>query len=288
MMRAFRVFRLFKRVESLRKIMQSLSRAVPGVANAFFIQVLVMSIYAILGVEFFMTYGENGSYTNEFGEVVELTTARDLKFGYEYFGNFGKALFTMFQVLTGESWSEVVTRPLLHTTDPTQAIGVSFFFVSFNLVNGIVLINVAIAVLLEKMVDDEDKSGQKEPPSEGTTVDFDAVEAFQPEVEPGGDDFDKVAKPEEPPIGPEAQVTPTRSSKSLDNRALQPEVSNFSNLRLSKGRTYIESIGAMESDFLSLRTDMAKIKLQMSSLITVLRERQQQGKVNPEVQLKNM
>jgi hypothetical protein len=32
---------------------------------------------------------------------------------------------------------------------------VSFFFVSFNLVNGIVLINVAIAVLLEKMVDDE-------------------------------------------------------------------------------------------------------------------------------------
>lgn len=49
MMRAFRVFRLFKRVESLRKIMQSLSRAVPGVANAFFIQVLVMSIYAILG-----------------------------------------------------------------------------------------------------------------------------------------------------------------------------------------------------------------------------------------------
>ena len=33
--------------------------------------------------------------------------------------------------------------------------GVSFFFVSFNLVNGIVLINVAIAVLLEKMVDDE-------------------------------------------------------------------------------------------------------------------------------------
>jgi len=28
--------------------------------------------------------------------------------GYEYFGNFGKALFTMFQVLTGESWSEAI------------------------------------------------------------------------------------------------------------------------------------------------------------------------------------
>lgn len=45
-------------------------------------QVLVMSIYAILGVEFFMNYGENGSYTNELGEVVEITTARDLQYGF--------------------------------------------------------------------------------------------------------------------------------------------------------------------------------------------------------------
>lgn len=40
-----------------------------------------MSIYAILGVEFFMNYGESGSYTNELGEVVEITTARDLQYG---------------------------------------------------------------------------------------------------------------------------------------------------------------------------------------------------------------
>jgi hypothetical protein len=40
-----------------------------------------MSIYAILGVEFFMNYGETGSYTNELGEVVEITTARDLQYG---------------------------------------------------------------------------------------------------------------------------------------------------------------------------------------------------------------
>ena len=51
MMRAFRVFRLFKRVESLRKIMTSLGKAVPGVANAFFIQakkgqrVLLMNVF---------------------------------------------------------------------------------------------------------------------------------------------------------------------------------------------------------------------------------------------------
>mmetsp|Transcript_28275 Transcript_28275/g.67252 ORF Transcript_28275/g.67252 Transcript_28275/m.67252 type:complete len:485 (+) Transcript_28275:18-1472(+) len=161
MMRAFRVFRLFKRVESLHKIIKSLSRAVPGVANAFLILLLVMSIYAILGVEFFGTYANGGNYTNEFDEVVEIITARELQFGYENFGSFHLSLFTMFQVLTGESWAEAVARPLLLGNNVVEAFGVAFFFVSFIVVNGVVLINVVVAVLLEKMVDDE-KDPQEE------------------------------------------------------------------------------------------------------------------------------
>ena len=71
--------------------------------------------------------------------------SEELPFGDENFGNFHRSLYTMFQVLTGrvqgltlespealggwnsvdrtegESWSEVVTRPMLHTTDFTQA-----------------------------------------------------------------------------------------------------------------------------------------------------------------------
>ena len=41
MLRAFRVFRLFKRVPSLKKILESLANAVPGVMNAFLILFLV-------------------------------------------------------------------------------------------------------------------------------------------------------------------------------------------------------------------------------------------------------
>ena len=55
--RALRVFRLFKRVESLRKILESLARAVPGVMNAFLIMFIVMCIYAILAVDFFRDAG---------------------------------------------------------------------------------------------------------------------------------------------------------------------------------------------------------------------------------------
>merc|ERR1719265_1940604 len=53
MMRAFRVFRLFKRVKSLNRIIVAIVHAVPGVMNAFLILAIVMSIYAILAVEFY-------------------------------------------------------------------------------------------------------------------------------------------------------------------------------------------------------------------------------------------
>eukprot|EP00930_Biecheleria_cincta_P103889 TRINITY_DN95_c0_g1_i1.p1 TRINITY_DN95_c0_g1~~TRINITY_DN95_c0_g1_i1.p1 ORF type:complete len:536 (-),score=147.76 TRINITY_DN95_c0_g1_i1:68-1675(-) len=179
MMRAFRVFRLFKRVKSLNKIMVSLAKALPGVGNAFVILLLVMSIYAIIAVDLFREYGSheftvmteeidivNGTkqivekevtkfgYINIKGESVAFASGRSQKYGYEYFDNFGKSLYTMFQVITGDSWSEVIARPLLMCNSVVDAFGVAFFFVSFVIVNGVVLINVVVAVLLEKMVDD--------------------------------------------------------------------------------------------------------------------------------------
>jgi hypothetical protein len=153
MMRAFRVFRLFKRVPSLKKIMDSLAKAIPGVVNAFIIQILVMCIYAILAVEFWADYGQGGTFINENGAAIELRTSRGQDYGFEYFGNFPKAMYTMFQVLTGDSWSEAVARFALHTNQVHISIGVAVFYVTFVILNAVVLINVVVAVLLEKMVD---------------------------------------------------------------------------------------------------------------------------------------
>ena len=60
------------------------------------------------------------------------------------------------QVLTGESWSEAVARPIVFAdySEPGAALS-PVFFVTFILLCGIVLINVAVAVLLEKMVEPE-------------------------------------------------------------------------------------------------------------------------------------
>merc|ERR1719281_1729836 len=68
----------------------------------------------------------------------------------------------MFQVLTGESWSEAIARPLIHSKETSTGIGSAFFFVSFIVINQILLINVVVAVLLENFVPKPDEG----PPGE--------------------------------------------------------------------------------------------------------------------------
>jgi len=189
LMRAFRVFRLFKRVKSLNKIIVSLGRAVPGMVNAMMIMLIVMSIYAMLGVEFFShsftprVYEELSSVSGGVGYTDEewilgdgtapeyvkdpekyecpdqlldnetsvcYVTARGNGYGEEYFGNFGRSLYTLFQVLTGDSWSEAIARPMFEA----EPIVTTLYFVSYVVFIAIILVNVVVAVLLEKMVDD--------------------------------------------------------------------------------------------------------------------------------------
>lgn len=152
MMRAFRVFRLFKRVHSLNKIIVAIAHAVPGVVNAFLILAIVMSIYAILAVEFYFEIGEG---CDRPGGDVRWRTFRGGCTGQEYWGTFTKSLYTFFQVLTGESWSEAVARPAIwyFYDDPIRAVGSGLFFVSYVIITAFVLTNVVVAVLLDKMVD---------------------------------------------------------------------------------------------------------------------------------------
>jgi hypothetical protein len=176
MLRAFRVFRLFKRVKSLNKIVTALFKAIPGVINAFLIMLIVMCIYAILAVEYFRDAGADGTFVtetklDEFGvslgrdaqgmeiianQTVTSITARGLRYGEEYYGTFSRALYTLFQVLTGESWAEAVARPLLFGVNPRNAFGTAFFFTSFILITQIVLVNVVVAVLLDKFVTEDE------------------------------------------------------------------------------------------------------------------------------------
>lgn len=131
-------------------------------------------IYAILAVEFFGRYGEEDCreqgdvadgavcWENVENSSIPLVTGRGLTYGEEYYGNFLRAIYTLFQVMTGESWSEAVARPLIFSSDGGMAFKAALFHVTFIIFCGVVLVNVVVAVLLEKMVggdEDADEAG---------------------------------------------------------------------------------------------------------------------------------
>ena len=188
MMRAFRVFRLFKRIKSLNKVIMALLKAIPGVSNAFIIMVIFMMIYAILAVEYFSPLGQDfcrqrpevedcqkardweptGTYVT-YGEeingtvqthIIAADTPRGFIYGWEYYGTFTRALFTLFQVMTGEGWSEQIARPLMFGLYQ-DAYFVAFFFVSFILLTQLVLTNVVVAVLLDHFIEDPNAEAKK-------------------------------------------------------------------------------------------------------------------------------
>lgn len=166
LLRALRVLRLFKRVKSLNKIVVALVASIPGVMNAFVLMIIFFCIYAILAVELFSPFGESGEYPiywqslcettngtscaiNDPPDAVGAMTARGYTNGYEYYGTFSRALFTLFQVMTGESWSEAIARPLIFGWNSSSIVAATYF-VSFIILTQIVLMNVVVAVLLDK------------------------------------------------------------------------------------------------------------------------------------------
>jgi len=128
LLRAFRVVRLFKRAASLRKILKAINQAIPGMRDAFAILMLVMMLYAIMGVDF---YGPDHDV---------------------FFGNFLKAFFTMFQMMTTEGWADIA-RDVMAEQGDSHAI----FFVTFIMLGNIILANVVIAVLIEQVCMKEDE-----------------------------------------------------------------------------------------------------------------------------------
>jgi len=210
-LRAFRVFRLFKRVKALNRIIVMIVSALPGVANAFLVIVIMLSIYSLVAVEFFSTFGAvmdteytgttqldywdptvstvetafsaqtvgytnlgsgqpsnnyisnftartptpHCAYLNAVGGVVPSSTTRNLCHGVEYWGTFTRAWFTLFQVLTGESWAEAIARPVLFGWAEYGSASIylsAIFFISFVVINAFILFNVFVAVLLDKVI----------------------------------------------------------------------------------------------------------------------------------------
>ena len=143
LLKAFRVMRFFNRIPSLQKIIVALYASIPAMANAMALTLMVLAMYSVMAVTFYHESAE------------------------EYFGTFGKALFTLFQFSTGDGWTDVVRA--IPFSSEIDSLLLSVFFVSFMIIVSIVLMQVVIAVLLEEF----SKIGSEEAGPIGSNTDFD-------------------------------------------------------------------------------------------------------------------
>jgi voltage-gated sodium channel len=120
-LRVLRVLRVITVVPSLRRVVDGLLRAVPGMGAVGALLVLVMYVSAVIA-------------TGLFGPAAP-----------EYFGSLWTSLFTLFQAMTGEAWPDIAREVM--AVHPWAWI----FFVLYILVVSFAVLNLFIAVIVNGM-----------------------------------------------------------------------------------------------------------------------------------------
>ena len=132
--------RLINRMPQLRRIADAILQAVPGIG----------AIAGLMGILFYVG-------------AVMATTLFGERFP-EWFGSLGNSLYTLFQVMTLESWSMGIVRPVMEVYPHAW-----LFFVPFILVSAFVMLNLFVAVIVDTMAnlgadgEETDKQAGPEP-----------------------------------------------------------------------------------------------------------------------------
>ncbi|GGN19796.1 MULTISPECIES: ion transporter [Marinomonas] len=130
-LRVLRVLRVLTFVPSMRKIVGALIKSLNGMLSIAMVLGLVYYVAAVM-------------VTKLFGEAFP-----------DWFGSLGASLYTLFQVMTLESWSMGIARPVMEEFPYAWA-----FFVPFILIATFTMLNLFIAVIVnavQTMHDDEIK-----------------------------------------------------------------------------------------------------------------------------------
>ncbi|WP_430471048.1 ion transporter [Thalassospira lucentensis] len=121
-LRILRAFRLISTVPSMRKVVEALMRAIPGMVSVLTLLSLVFYVSAVMA-------------TKLFGDGFP-----------EWFGSIGASLYSLFQIMTLESWSMGIVRPVMESYPMAW-----LFFVPFILVTTFAVLNLFIAIVVDAM-----------------------------------------------------------------------------------------------------------------------------------------
>ncbi|MGN1120329.1 MAG: ion transporter [Oscillospiraceae bacterium] len=128
--RSFRVLRVFRSLKALRgmklvssvKQILAICKAVPSIIWTGILMVLIYYIFAVIGV-------------STFGTAFP-----------EWFGDLGKAMYTLFQVMTLESRSMGISRPVMEVFPMAW-----IYFVPFVLISSFVVMNVVVGIVVNSI-----------------------------------------------------------------------------------------------------------------------------------------
>jgi voltage-gated sodium channel len=121
-LRVLRVLRILTIVPSMRRVVGALLGAVPGLISIGLVLLLIYYVFAVIA-------------TNLFAAAFP-----------EWFGNLGRSFYTLFQIMTLESWSMGISRPVME-----QFPHAWMFFVTFILIATFTMLNLFIAIIVNAM-----------------------------------------------------------------------------------------------------------------------------------------
>lgn len=124
-LRALRILRLFRVLSvapSLRRVVEGLFSALPGMASVFVLMAMMFYIGSVMA-------------TTLFGEAFP-----------EWFGDLGLSGYTLFQIMTLESWSMGIVRPVMEVYPYAWT-----FFVPFILVTSFAVVNLLVGLIVNSM-----------------------------------------------------------------------------------------------------------------------------------------
>lgn len=121
-LRVLRLFRLITVVPQMRKVVAALGSVIPGMLSIAAILLLFFYVFAIMA-------------TQLFGE----------KFP-QWFGTLGESLYTLFQVMTLESWSMGIVRPVMEVYPSSWV-----FFLIFIFIATFIMVNLIVAIVVDAM-----------------------------------------------------------------------------------------------------------------------------------------
>lgn len=125
-LRILRVLRLISVVPQMRRVVSAIGYSIPGMVSVISVLGLIFYVSAVLATRLFGTYPDPNMQ--------------------EWFGSIGASAYTLFQIMTLESWSMGVVRPTMDLFPWAWT-----FFLPFIIITSFAVLNFFIGIIVDSM-----------------------------------------------------------------------------------------------------------------------------------------